>query len=396
MAIERLDFENINEADLNELLAAQVPEGLRIEYKRELYGNTDGDKKEFLKDVSAFANAQGGHLIIGIEENGGIPTSINGIPLADVDEALLRLDQIIQNGLEPRIRDVRTKNVVLANGSQCIIIRIPRSWNPPHRVIAGNSNRFYIRNERNVGEPNVQELRTLFTKGQNIIEAARQFRGERLATIISGQGPRPLVNGGRLITHIIPFAALTSDFQVNLESIHTARNNFSPLGAVGIAPRYNFDGYIIERTGEENHGYTQIFRNGIIEATKAPITRTTQHDRLVIPGIGTEGHIFKCLHDYMAGLQAANVPPPFIISFVLEGVLGAAYAVNADTFADPEPPIDKDILYLPECYIENYGATIDYHKAVKPAFDALWNASEFSSAQSFNNEGLWVGQQRRR
>ncbi len=75
MALERLDFENINEADLTELLTAQVPEGLRIEYKQALYGNSDADRKELLKDVSAFANAQGGHLIIGVEENGGLPQS---------------------------------------------------------------------------------------------------------------------------------------------------------------------------------------------------------------------------------------------------------------------------------------------------------------------------------
>lgn len=390
MAIERLDFENINEADLNELLTAQVPEGLRIEYKRELYGNADADRKELLKDVSAFANAQGGHLIIGIEENAGVPTGVNGIALPNPDATLLRIDQIIQNGLEPRIRDVRTRSVTLANGNHCIVIRIPRSWHPPHRVIMGNSNRFFVRNDRNVGEPNVQELRTLFTKGQNIVETARQFRDERLATIISGQGPKPLVVGGRLIVHIMPFAALTSDFQINLESIWNVRNNFTPFGAVGIAPRYNFDGYVLGRTGEENNGYTQIFRNGIVEATKAPLTRTPD-GRLVIPGVATERHIFERLHGYMAGLQAANVPPPFIVSFVLEGVAGAAYAVNTDNFADPEPPIDRDILYLPECFIENFGATVDYHKAVKPAFDALWNASEFPSAESFNNDGLWVG-----
>jgi len=59
MPIERLDFDNMSEADLAELVATQVPEGLRIEYKRELYGNRDEDKREALKDISAFANAFG-------------------------------------------------------------------------------------------------------------------------------------------------------------------------------------------------------------------------------------------------------------------------------------------------------------------------------------------------
>ena len=51
MPIERTDFENLSAADLQELLDARVPEGLRIEYKRELYGNRDEDKRECLKDI---------------------------------------------------------------------------------------------------------------------------------------------------------------------------------------------------------------------------------------------------------------------------------------------------------------------------------------------------------
>ena len=57
MALEKADFEAISEADLKELIIGEVPEGLRIEYKRELYGPTGDEKREALKDVSAFANA---------------------------------------------------------------------------------------------------------------------------------------------------------------------------------------------------------------------------------------------------------------------------------------------------------------------------------------------------
>jgi hypothetical protein len=64
MAIDRLDFDSLAESDLAELMTGQVPEGLRIDYKRDLYGGSDADKRELLKDTSAFANAFGGHLII--------------------------------------------------------------------------------------------------------------------------------------------------------------------------------------------------------------------------------------------------------------------------------------------------------------------------------------------
>jgi hypothetical protein len=44
-----------------------------IEFKTALDLKTTGQKKEFLADVSSFANASGGDLVYGIEETGGKP-----------------------------------------------------------------------------------------------------------------------------------------------------------------------------------------------------------------------------------------------------------------------------------------------------------------------------------
>jgi predicted HTH transcriptional regulator len=125
MPIDRLDFDNMHEADLAELIATQVPEGLRIEYKRDLYGNSDRDKREALKDVSAFANAFGGHLLIGIEEQNGLPTAVPGILDINPDEVLLRLEQLILSGIEPRIHGIRMRAIPLTNSSFCFVLRIP-------------------------------------------------------------------------------------------------------------------------------------------------------------------------------------------------------------------------------------------------------------------------------
>jgi predicted HTH transcriptional regulator len=47
---------------------------VRLDYKREITGN-EGEKKELAKDVSAMANSQGGHIIIGIDEKDQSPVS---------------------------------------------------------------------------------------------------------------------------------------------------------------------------------------------------------------------------------------------------------------------------------------------------------------------------------
>ena len=78
-----------------------------------------------------------------------------------------------------------------------------------------------------------------------------------------------------------------------------------------------------------------------------------------------------------------------------EGVLGVNYAVRRNIYDEYEQPLPEDVLVLPECVLEDYGGDIDHHRAVRPAFDALWNAIGYSRSQFFNDEGLWVGEVRR-
>lgn len=392
MPIERTDFDAIDAADLQELLDNQAPEGPRLDYKRALYDGNDAGKYEAMKDISSFANTHGGHLIIGIAEMGGIPTSIDGIPCDDTDALILKIDQLLGAGIQPRIQGIRIKSITLPNGNYCFIIRIPKSWRPPHRVISQGKNKFYARNSAGVYEPDVEELRMLFTAGTEVAEKVRRFRQERVDRIQQGGGQRPVHGEGRLILHIIPFASVSSDLQVDLNRVHELHGSFAPLGSMGMTPRFNFDGFINERGGETNHGYTQIFRNGIVEAVKAAIVRKPeQYPQGVIPAVAVEEQFFGQFSRYMNALRDLQVPPPLAAAITIEGANGAIYGVQKNNYDDDNPPeIEFDPLYLPVCLINAYGTEADYQKAVKPAFDALWNAAGRVSAQWFTGpDGTW-------
>ena len=55
--------DQINESHLCALIENAVAERRTVEYKRELPERHDEAKKEFLADVSPFANANGGDLV---------------------------------------------------------------------------------------------------------------------------------------------------------------------------------------------------------------------------------------------------------------------------------------------------------------------------------------------
>src|SRR4051794_28889835 len=124
----------IDYSDIDKALEEKLPEGQTLDYKRDIYGNGNDDKKELLKDVSSFANTHGGDLIIGVDEVGGLPTAIPGVVVADLEQEKLRLEQIIRTGIEPRI-DCTVHPVQNSTGNTVILIRVLESIIPPHRVV---------------------------------------------------------------------------------------------------------------------------------------------------------------------------------------------------------------------------------------------------------------------
>ena len=66
MTLMHIPLKNIIIKDLKSLIEEETSESLFLEYKAITYSKED--KEEFLKDISSFANSQGGDIIIGIEQ----------------------------------------------------------------------------------------------------------------------------------------------------------------------------------------------------------------------------------------------------------------------------------------------------------------------------------------
>jgi predicted HTH transcriptional regulator len=55
--------------DMQQLRDDRRPEDLYLDYKQDAYGKVDADKRELLKDIVGLANASGGVILIGIDED---------------------------------------------------------------------------------------------------------------------------------------------------------------------------------------------------------------------------------------------------------------------------------------------------------------------------------------
>ncbi|MBO3750909.1 ATP-binding protein [Streptosporangiaceae bacterium NEAU-GS5] len=66
---ERASRETLTWAHLEALTTALVPEAEDLDFKRDLYGNSDKDRRALTTDAAAMANTQGGIIVLGIGEN---------------------------------------------------------------------------------------------------------------------------------------------------------------------------------------------------------------------------------------------------------------------------------------------------------------------------------------
>src|SRR5262245_12321376 len=103
-------FEELAEPHLQALIDNEVRERRTIEYKQQLPSGKDEDVREFLADVSSFANAGGGDLIFGMAEADGSAAEI--VPLEfEPDAEKRRWEARIRDGIHPRIPGLRLREI---------------------------------------------------------------------------------------------------------------------------------------------------------------------------------------------------------------------------------------------------------------------------------------------
>lgn len=372
-------FETLDEHAFTALVTNGVAEGIALEFKAEPYGSKDDDKKEFLKDISALANTAGGLLLIGVRESDGIATAVEAIPTPIIDDLILRFEESYRTGIEPTLHGVKMRAVPVRNGA-VLAIQVPKSAYPPHRVTFRGTNKYYLRHSKGIYEASYSELKNMFLQTADASDKAIDFHWSRIRKIEAGQsaidvaGPKE-----QLIVHILPLGSANYPYAIDFKYTFQLDQQLRPMGDyMGYSPRMNVDGFAITTGGDQIYSYTQVFRNGSLEALQAGYI----HPINGLPGIHARG-IAKTLLESVPRLITAQrslgVTPPLYVAVTLKGCLGASVICGDNTYSFHAPPILRTPdLSLPICVIEDYGTTEDYQSAIKPALDALWNAGGYT------------------
>lgn len=387
-------IKSITEIELNALVENQIPEGRTLEYKQMVLFTNREEKREFLADISSFANSQGGIIIIGVSENKGLPISIDGMEIIDVDKELLTIENLIRDNIEPRIIGIEFHTVKLSNDKVVLLISIPNSYVKPHVVNFSGHWRFYSRNSVGKYPLDLNEVKSAVISAESQAEKLQKFRLDRINKIISGDIPVNMNDKPKMVVHLIPAYTFDKNIKFDIYNYFAKNTPPSPISASGWNHKSNFDGIITFSDWADASGvvrtYMQLFKNGIIEAVDSTLLRERQENKKYIPSVAYEERIIKSVTKYLGILKNVEVPLPLFFTLSFHGINEYYLAVDESKFWSFDTQyIDRNDLIIPEVMIDEYHVNVA--KVLKPVFDSVWNSAGWDKCMNYNDKGEWVG-----
>jgi hypothetical protein len=376
------DFSRVDEEYVGQLIENGVMEHKHIEYKSELPGESPEAKKEFLQDATSLANSEGGFLFYGIAAKAGRPVEACGIDTEDTDAAILRLENMLRDGVTPRVPGVRCK-ALRVGGRYVVVMRVPRSWQSPHMVAhrSAQNTRFYSRSSNGKYALDVEELRSAFLMAESKFKRIEDFRNERLWRISDRVTEVPVERGPTSVLHMLPAAMTDPVFAINMQEFEDKSDVLNKILRYPCQhSHYCLNGYILYggMNGDGEAGrYLQVFRSGALEFVRVYDAYDMLESKR-LPGDSMERSLAEDLDLGLTFLHARGVPPPAFVSYALLGAAGLRFGHTRihRSEDDPDPPFRRDTLVVADVREDDY--SIGRLHAIQPILAALWNAAGYS------------------
>ena len=385
-------------SDLNGFIQSARSEDTTLEFKQKLYGVSDDDKKEFIKDVSAMANSIGGHIVIGIVEDEGCASTFDPISNVDLDAEILRLQSLCENCIEPNLVGLDMHHVDVPGG-RILVVKVPRSLTAPHRANSKKSKLFYQRNSRSVSPMDVNQLRQAFVQTETALERAQKLSGQWAHEVrrklteqrrdavelairrkssaeeqddLHENGP----NDGVMLLHFISIGNLNNNTSLSIDALEVAPQHFRPFLTDGNKDRaFNLDGLKYFATGVDADLYTQLHRNGSVEMVFEKLLWQEDGKRELLGNRIVEA-IKDSLSRIFKGFQKLDAQPPFFVKLQFLQVKNSTLDTGSphNFWRQGRGVVTQSDLILNGVLLSDYPNEEKMEKLYRNLVDPLWNA----------------------
>lgn len=387
-------YRNIEFEDIERLVEHKIAENRSIEYKLELNIDKGEEKKEFLYDITSFVNSDGGAIIYGVSElkdeagkNTGIPDNIIGLSVANFDELIRKIEDVIKTGVEPNISNIIIKPLQ-KDDNKLLIIGLPKAMGLPRMVTYNSTNKFYRR--RNSGKylVDVYEIHQMFKENSEIIEELDDFRVERFAKIKSKDFISNIDPDNFTLVQICPIGYIKyNTMSLSDENLITKiRERTAPIGTTDWNFRYNFEGFLQFESDYSQRivtSYCQIFRNGMIEFFTHNFHNVVNEKRVLNLG-HLELQVIEIVKSSLKIFEIQEISPPFVVFVTLSNMIDRF--VNVSNFCRLiYTPFLQDNLLIPNIIIND--PEKDMEKPLKGLFDIIWQSAGIKESPYYDVDG---------
>ena len=188
----------ISDADLctwlNSLIKRKAPESDYLDYKESISISTQKEKMELCKDVTSFANENGGALIYGVPEadqNGvPVPKDIAECGIEFPSDLIINIENILLDVIAPPLPELFIKVISLdgTSSKSVLLIYHPGSWNKPHMVEGYKQGRYYRRGNFRSILMNEKQIEEAYLKRKASSESAQAFFEDKNFRKVPTQG----------------------------------------------------------------------------------------------------------------------------------------------------------------------------------------------------------------
>jgi|SRR5690554_4066809 len=378
------EIDKIDANALAELIEYQVSESETLDYKKgapDTWRKSSAPKPEaiqklkaeFLKDVTAFANAKGGDLVYGVAEGTGAAAGgILGFDYEKKDQDGLErhLQDLCRENISPPIQ-LQFRFVTLDDAKTVLVVRVPDSWNKPHMVTLKYSTDFFVRRNTESIRMDIHTIRSTVLGSAELRAQIRQFRRTRVDQVRSGEAAILPPYGPFLLFHLVPLQLYRSGKYIDISKCAETFRIQTLTNANYADETYNVDGlirYIADHDGPlRRSSYVQVFRNGCIEAFEE---RFFASEKVQLFGIAQQ--LVKAAASYFNFYIREDIRPPYVAMLTLSGLSGRKIDQPWELNFYSENIIDRDQLLLPDVLIESVnGHTVEL---LDPLLHQLWQA----------------------
>jgi hypothetical protein len=217
------------------------------------------------------------------------------------------------------------------------------------------------------------------------------FHRDRVQEFANGDTLLEDHNGGILVVHMVPESCVLTRKRLASTELKANGSRVYALGCRDGYTRFNIDGLLNFGSRACIRAYTQVYRDGRLEAAMSNVAYPLEPDQKnslqVLRDGNIEAAMLSLVPNYLAFCKSIGVKVPIYLFSALVGCKGIRICTNWSFREASDYGVDRSPCHFPE--IEITSLDVEPPPLLRPWCDTLWQTCGMERSLNFDEDGNW-------